>query len=459
VTKRDVSHDETLAAGTSRAEAAAHTLTQAGKPPSRTTETAGDMPKHLAHFRIERLLGRGGMGDVYLATDMALDRPVAVKVLPRHTTDSPARDRFVREARAQARLAHPNVCHIYFIGEQDGQLFFAMEYVEGETMAERLARTGPVAEQEAVELVRMAALGLRAAADAGFTHRDVKPSNLLIDKHGHVKVVDFGLAIRRDDTSGTDVVGTPLYIAPEQARGEPVDFRADLYSLGATLHHLVGGAPPFQGDTTEAIISCHLTEPRVPLAASPVEDLCARLMAKEPSQRFASYGELLDAIEESRARPPPVWARIFAGIWDAAAVGIGFGLIAFGLSLLGIGLSQIGNAILATLLLLWSALSMRQGTVGKRMLELEIRGLPGQPPPTRRQRLVRAAVQWGPAAYMLAFDFATGGLLAKWADITCDVLTGLAIFYPFVALFWSARKGGRTPWDRIARTRVCYRSQ
>ncbi|MGE0401334.1 MAG: serine/threonine-protein kinase, partial [Kofleriaceae bacterium] len=156
--------------------------------------------KQLGHFRIERLLGAGGMGEVYLATDLALDRPVAIKVLPEElAARTDRRERLVREARAQARVSHPHVAHIYFIGEDVGQLYFAMEYINGTTVADRIAK-GPLPVDDAIAIIRAAITGLREANKHGVTHRDVKPSNLMIDANGIVKLVDFGLAAQREPT-------------------------------------------------------------------------------------------------------------------------------------------------------------------------------------------------------------------------------------------------------------------
>jgi serine/threonine-protein kinase len=214
----------------------------------------------LGHFQLVKKLGAGGMGEVYLATDLALDRPVAIKVLPSSATSGSARERLIREARAQARVHHPNVAHIYFIGEDAGRLYFAMEYVTGATVADN----GAMPVEGALRIIHDAVLGLREAQRSGFTHRDVKPSNLMVDGHGVVKVLDFGIAAGGAEESvgdgpvaQTTLAGTPLYMAPEQARGEPIDFRADIYALGATLYQLVSGKPPFQADTVAALETLH----------------------------------------------------------------------------------------------------------------------------------------------------------------------------------------------------------
>jgi serine/threonine-protein kinase len=305
---------QTLADATASAESAGRTLTEGGRT---TRRRDGDdlVGEYCAHFRVERCIGRGGMGEVYLATDVALDRSVALKVLGREIgDDATSRDRFVREARAQARINHPNICHIYFIGEQYGRLFFAMELVEGENLQQRVDRVGRLPPAEALSLVRMAAAALGEAQRHGFTHRDVKPSNLLLDRHHVLKVADFGLvdsSPRGDDTATTGIVGTPRYMAPEQARGEPVDFRADMYALGVTLHHLISGSPPFRASTLPALIAQHLHDPRPRFADTDtlvdavVDALCDRLMAKRPADRFATYDELHASLAAATAATLP----------------------------------------------------------------------------------------------------------------------------------------------------------
>lgn len=186
------------------------TLPPSSRPAKLDDNGAALQPgRRLAHFRVDALLGEGGMGQVYRATDLALDRPVALKVLPPNVAaDASRRERLIREARAQAKINHPNVCHIYFIGEQDGLLFFAMELVEGETLAERL--TGGAAPlRDALEWIRMAVLGLQEADRLGYIHRDIKPSNLMLDRHGQVRIVDFGLVAARGAAAAPDAAESP----------------------------------------------------------------------------------------------------------------------------------------------------------------------------------------------------------------------------------------------------------
>ncbi len=232
------------------------------------------------------------------------------------------------QARAQARINHPNVCHIYYIGEEEGRIFFAMELIEGESLQERLDRQGRIPAGEAVEYCRQAALGLREAARHGFTHRDIKPSNLMVDRHGHVKVVDFGIVKQAGDAAATGLtveggglIGTPHYMAPEQARGEAIDARADIYALGATLHHLVSGRPPFDGGTPLAVVSRHFSEPRPRLVTdrprrygpAPLDLLLDRMMAKKVEDRFSDYDELLaamDRLSPATTRPSTATATL-----------------------------------------------------------------------------------------------------------------------------------------------------
>jgi len=288
----------------------------------------------LDHFQVERPLGRGGMGAVYLAHDESLDRPVAIKVLPDELAGNPAlEERFIREARAQARLNSPHVVHIHYIGHLPapegarGSLYFAMELVDGETLEAMLERDERLDGEEARKLMLQVARGLRDAERAGIIHRDIKPSNLLRDKNGYVKIADFGLAKPADKSTTSPaitaegiVLGTPLYMAPEQARSEPVDHRADMYALGCSFHHLITGEPPFDAPTPIAIVAKHLTEPPPPLrpgfatVTPAMAKIIARLMEKDRNDRFASYDELLAALEAAEPE-----RTSYAGFWVRSA--------------------------------------------------------------------------------------------------------------------------------------------
>ncbi len=473
--------------------ATAETMTSGGSafaPVRGTPNIGGERAGHrLAHFRIERPLGKGGMGEVYLATDVALERPVALKILPREVSrDSQLRERFYREARAQARIQHPNVCHIYYIGEEDDLLFFAMEYIDGESLQERIARVERLAPEVAVDLCRQAALGLREANRHGFTHRDVKPSNLMVDANGVVKVVDFGIVKQQVDpaspsaevaaltgTSGTTLIGTPLYMAPEQARGERVDFRADIYSLGATLHHLCAGAPPFAGDTAMAIVSKHLADrrPRLPAtkragraATNSVDALCERMMAKRPDARFASYDELLIAMEQASpayARPAGFWVRSFAVALDVLAVTM-LALVVkliYGLFVSHIAANVGDVSVLVVAVPYTILLHARWGrTLGKLALEIEVVPADRAGRVGWRAAAKRFLAELGPSYLAIV----VGTMLdlvqvSRVVDVVSTiVLLVVGIGWPIgfgIAASLNAQR--RTIWDRASRTRVRYR--
>ena len=261
----------------------------------------------LRHFEVRRLLGRGGMGAVYLGNDTSLERPVALKVLSSDISHDPeVVARFVREARAQARLRHPNVAQIYFIGQEEGVQvgvhFFAMEFLEGPALDEVLAQRR-LPWSEALEYTVAAARGLRAALAHGFIHRDVKPSNLVLDRESSIKILDFGLvkSLHGDAelTRSGAIIGSPLYMAPEQGRGEDVDHRADIYSLGCALYHMLTGRPPFSGPSPVGVIAMHMSDvpakvrSLVPEVPDRLQQVVERMMAKSPADRPATYDELI----------------------------------------------------------------------------------------------------------------------------------------------------------------------
>jgi serine/threonine protein kinase len=220
-------------------------------------------------YRVGALLGAGGMGEVWAARDLLLDRPVAVKVLGAALAgDGRAAERLRREARAAARLDHPNIARMLDLGEHDGRPYLVMELLEGESLATRIDRAGPIPPAEAARVVAAVADALQAAHSAGVVHRDVKPGNVYLTSGGEVKVLDFGIASAAGETDLTtgDLLGTAAYLAPERALGRPATPAADLYSLGVVLYQLLAGRRPFQGGSDIELAMAHVTARPVPLA-------------------------------------------------------------------------------------------------------------------------------------------------------------------------------------------------
>jgi serine/threonine protein kinase len=246
-------------------------------------------------YRVKRALGHGAMATVDLAHDVELDRPVALKRLAENRArDDELRKRFVREARLAARLADPHIVRVYDVGEDGGRPFIAMEYVEGQTLAELMARAGTLPPGQAVELGIQLCQGLAAVHRAGLVHRDVKPQNLLLRKDGELKVSDFGIAFGADGTrltvAGT-VLGTAAYLAPEQARGEDVAAAADIYATGAVLYELLTGRPPRTPATLADLVD--VAEIAPPAGAPPaVARIVMACLAAEPADRPVSVADV-----------------------------------------------------------------------------------------------------------------------------------------------------------------------
>jgi hypothetical protein len=286
------------------------------------------LPERIGPYKVLDLLGAGGMGRVHRALDEALDREVALKtLLPALAADSDFVARFTREARSAASLNHPNITQIYATG-QDGPIpWFSMELIRGQSL-EALARDhGAIEPYEAASYIRQAAMGLRHAAQKGLIHRDIKPSNLMLTTDGVVKITDFGLAkAAQADTRLTatgEVLGSPGYISPEQAQGQTIDLRSDIYSLGATFYHVLTGRLPFVAPTAVAMILKHMNEPlKSPRAINadipfPIASIVQKMMAKRPGERFQDYDALLRdldrALSETRAMPKGDAATAAAG--------------------------------------------------------------------------------------------------------------------------------------------------
>ncbi len=274
----------------------------------------------VAGFELVRKLGQGAMGSVYLARQVTMDRLVALKVLPpRLATDSSYVDRFLREARASAKLSHANVVQGIDAGEESGLYYFAMEYVEGRTCQKIIEEKGPLPEKQAVSIARQVASALEHAHVHGLVHRDVKPDNIMLDETaGTVKLCDLGLAKSRGEagqTGGGIAVGTPHYISPEQARGgEDVDIRADIYGLGATLYAMVTGRTPFDGPPA-AVLSKHLTEtcpaPRDlnHKISAGLDAVIRKMMARHRTHRYMNPKELRSDLERLEAGKNPLAMR------------------------------------------------------------------------------------------------------------------------------------------------------
>ncbi|GMV79668.1 MAG: hypothetical protein AMXMBFR7_08520 [Planctomycetota bacterium] len=265
---------------------------------------------HIGEFLLESKLGEGGMGVVFRARQTALDRYVALKLLSRPVTKgSKFIERFHREARAAAKLVHPNIIQIYTIGDHKGTPYFAMEYVDGVDLGELLEHGPLLSAGESVEVARGVAKALGVAMEQDVVHRDIKPGNIMITRSGLVKVMDFGLAKASADaienlTQEGQIVGTPTYMSPEQGMSKHVDWRSDLYSLGCVLYESLTGRPPFLADNIPSIIFKHLyEEPVPPTRHNPdvpeaLEKVCLKLLAKKPEDRYQSTSEVLLALSE-----------------------------------------------------------------------------------------------------------------------------------------------------------------
>jgi len=328
-------------------------------------------------YELEELVGSGGMSSVYRAHDRLLERTVALKILhEQFTRDDDYVERFRREARAVAQLAHPNIVTVIDRGEQDGRQFIVFEYVDGMNLKELMTQEGPLSPREAIELALQVARGLSFAHESGLVHRDVKPQNVLLDADGRAKVTDFGIAHAVDvdgmTITGT-IMGTSNYIAPEQARGQPVDEQTDVYSLGCVLYELLAGDVPFDGDNFVAVAMRHVNDP-VPSVRDVRPDVPPRLdwaiqqaMAKDHDERFESMADFAAELEACHAEldgnegatmvvPPrpraksrrPARAPRRWSIWPLVLLGVGLAAVAGGLSgailLQGNGNSETGGA-------------------------------------------------------------------------------------------------------------------
>ena len=277
-------------------------------------------------YRVTRLLGRGGMGAVYLADDLRLNQPVALKLLPAALARDPKRlAQFHNEVSLARQISHPNVCRVYDISEIDGRLFLSMEYVDGEDLAAALRRRGPFADHEAIELTRQICAGLAAVHARGILHRDLKPANIMLNKAGQPQLMDFGIAT--SDTGDTVREGTPTYMSPEQLLGEPVSERSDIYALGLVVYEIVTGQRVFPSTTTlDALVAHHrsaIARPQIDLSAianASVRDVLTRCLDRESSRRPTSAQAVASLLQVVILDSTTVWRRIVQNILIALTV-------------------------------------------------------------------------------------------------------------------------------------------
>lgn len=274
-------------------------------------ETARERLAHAlgAKFEVRELLGRGGFAEVYEVHDRQLHRRLAVKVLrPDLAWTQGMLQRFEQEARALASLSHPNILPIHFVGDRGGLVYYAMPYVEGQSLGDMVRNEGPLDPERAATLIRPILQALAHAHEKGMIHRDIKPDNIIVEQQtGRPLLVDFGIVKQEGDGPGNTlsgfVVGTPTYMSPEQALGQAnVDHRSDIYALGGVLYHLVTGTPPFEGETSQEVIGRHISQ-AVPIPSEVnttipdwLSEVILRALAKRPGERFQSALEMADAL-------------------------------------------------------------------------------------------------------------------------------------------------------------------
>jgi len=267
------------------------------------------LPEKIGHYKVVSELGRGGMGVVYKAHEESLNRFVAIKVLGDHlASDEQFLSRFTREARAAGAVTHPNVIPIYFIGQDEGRHFFAMEYVSGRSVSAMIKQEGRIGNPRASQIIMQAAQGLAAAHDKGVIHRDIKPANLMVDERGVVKIADFGIALPAESqtrlTATGALMGTPGYLSPEHCMGEQVDLRADIYALGVTYFEMLTGRMPFNAESPLALLRQILQEevPDVTQLNSEVDAeskrILMKMIARDRNARYQTCHELVTDLED-----------------------------------------------------------------------------------------------------------------------------------------------------------------
>ncbi len=449
-----------------------------GAPPDTPTVASGSAQSHrpnlagrvLDHFELIEELGRGGMGTVYRALDRSLERYVALKVLDSEEARNQQDlvEAFVHEARTQARMNHPGIATIYYIGKFEEMTYFAMEIVSGSNLESKV-RSGPLPFRDVIDSGLQVVRALKEAQERGVIHRDIKPGNIILSGSGRVKVTDFGLSKTEKGglqiTGTRQITGTPFYIAPEQAKGETTDFRTDIYSLGATLYHLAYGKPPFEGDNFMAVIAKHLSEP-VRFPSNSPRDVppgfryvLERMLSKNPKDRFQSYEELEETLFNLRPEALTVAAfgrRAAASVLDHLLIFL-FGLATAMLIGLVSG-ERVRTSPLAAFAMGAPALvyiviqALRGQTLGKDFGKLRIARIDGRP--LRRSTLLfRGVLQYlTPTWFCLEAILDAAGLSLAWASFP---LILIVLGFTLVDALWAFTNANRrTLHDLIFKTWV-----
>ncbi len=273
--------------------------------------TNNQVGSQLGKYQIQTEIGKGGMGQVFLGYDAMLERQVAIKVLAPHLVwETGFVERFLREARAAARLKHPSIVTIYDVGQEGNKYYIVMEYLEGPTLAQLIAQRGPQSSKIALPILGQLAGALDYAHSCGLVHRDVKPGNVIVSPSGHVTLTDFGVARAAQEsrlTSTGSLVGTPQYMSPEHAQGEEVDYRSDIYSLGVVAYEMLTGRTPFGATTPHAVLHQLIYDPPPPIHTlrpdlpPPLEQVMAGVLAKEPANRYQTAGDFVRALGQATA--------------------------------------------------------------------------------------------------------------------------------------------------------------
>lgn len=284
------------------------------KAQERLLRDARNVGKRIGGYEILEKVGEGGLGVVYRARQLSMGREVALKVLhEKWITDDEFRKRFLVEARLVGRLSHQNLIQVIDVGRHKNTLYYSMEFIDGEPIESRLDREGAIPVEECIDLIFQVARALQYLAKKKIVHRDVKPGNIMVTREGVAKLGDFGFVKSSLDSiisPDGEILGTPDYISPEAARGDrDIDFRSDIYSLGASLYHMLTGSPPF-GGTASQVMEAHIYEAPPSLQGNPVipKRVCRlvdRMMAKDPANRFGSYQEMFDDMELLQAETGP----------------------------------------------------------------------------------------------------------------------------------------------------------